>query len=194
MAEENTGLDEENTETEDEEGEEGEGGEKKGGAGLKKIIIFAGIGVVLLGLGIGGTMFFMGSKEMPAEENAEQMAEDEIMEESMDEAMMETVIYHDLHPAFVANFTGKSKKKYMQVYVVALTSEESVVEDLKLHDPAIRNNILMTLSQKTSDEVATVEGKEELRKEVLNTLRETMKEKTGKDGIKDLYFTKFVAQ
>ncbi len=185
MAEENDELDEENT--------EGEEGEKKEGLGLKKIIIFAGIGVVLLGLGVGGAMYFMGSEDMPAEEDAEQMAEEE-MEEPMDESMMDAVLYHDLHPAFVANFSGVSKKKYMQVYIVALTSEQSVVDDLKLHDPAIRNNILMALSQKTSDEVATVEGKEELRKEVLNVVRETMKEKTGKEGIKDLYFTKFVAQ
>ena len=156
------------------------------GSGKKKIIIFAAIGLIALGLGAGGAMFFLGSKEPPADEMA---MEEEMMEEP------EMAIYHELHPAFVANFTGKSKKKYMQVYIVALANEESVIDDLKLHMPAVRNDILMTLSRTTSDEIETVEGKEMLRQKVLTTVKDTMMEKTGKDeNIKDLYFTKFVAQ
>ena len=54
----------------------------------------------------------------------------------------------------------------------------------------------MTLSRTTSDQIETVEGKEALRQEVLMTVKETMKMKTGQedDVIQDLYFTKFVAQ
>lgn len=156
------------------------------GSGKKKIIIFAVIGLVALGAGVGGTMFFMGSDEPPAEEMA---MEEEMMEEP------EMAIYHELHPAFVANFTGKSKKKYMQVYIVALANEESIIEDLKLHMPAVRNDILMTLSRTRSDEIETVEGKEMLRQKVLTTVKDTMMTKTGKEEtIQDLYFTKFVAQ
>ena len=108
----------------------------------------------------------------------------------------EVAIYHELHPAFVANFTGKSKKKYMQVYMVALANNESVIEDLKMHMPAVRNDVLMTLSRTTSDQIETVEGQEELRQKVLETVKNTMKMKTGKEDetIQDLYFTKFVAQ
>ncbi len=164
--------------------------EEKGGSGLKNIIIFAGVGILMLGLGVGGTFFFMGSKSDPDAEMAEEMAGESMQAEPE----MTAEIYHNLHPAFVANFSGNSKKKYMQVYVVALAKEQSSIDDLVLHMPAVRNNVLMTLSTKTSDEVATLEGKEELRKEVLETVRKTMEEKTGKEGIEDLYFTKFVAQ
>ena len=171
--------------------EELEDGEQPKSSGMKKIIMFAVVGLVMLGLGVGGTMFMMGSGDSSSEE----MAEEEMTEEEMmEEPMMKDSIYHDLHPAFVANFSGVSKKKYMQVYVVAMAHEQSVIDDLKLHMPAVRNNILMTLSRKTSDEVATVEGKEMLRKEVLETVRNTMAEKTGEEGIQDLYFTKFVSQ
>ena len=164
--------------------------EEPKGSGIKKIIMFAVVGLVMLGVGIGGTVFMMGSGDSSSEEMAEEMMEEEMMEEPM----MKESIYHDLHPAFVANFSGQSKKRYMQVYVVAMANEQSVIDDLKLHMPAVRNNILMTLSRKTSDEVATVEGKEMLRQEVLETVQETMREKTGEEGIQDLYFTKFVAQ
>ncbi len=167
---------EENTETEE---------EKKGGS--KKLIMMIAIGVVTLALGAGGAMFFMGGDE-PAEG---EMAEGEMMEEEMEPEMS---IYHELHPAFVANFSGKSKKNYMQVYIVAMAREDSVIEDLKLHMPAVRNDVLMTLSKTTSEEIETVEGKEELRQKVLMRIKETMQMKTGNEGIEDIYFTKFVAQ
>lgn len=171
--------------------EENTEAEQPKSSGVKKIIMFAIVGLVMLGVGVGGTMFMMGSDDGASEEMAEEeMAEEEMMEEPM----MKDSIYHNLHPAFVANFSGNSKKKYMQVYVVAMAHEQSVIEDLKLHMPAVRNNILMTLSKKTSAEVATVEGKEMLRQEVLETVQQTMVEKTGDEGIQDLYFTKFVAQ
>lgn len=159
--------------------------EKKGGS--KKLIVMIAIGVVTLALGAGGAMFFMGGNE-PVEE---EMAEGEMEEEEM---MSEMSIYHELHPAFVANFSGKSSKNYMQVYIVALAHEDSVISDLQLHMPAVRNDVLMTLSKTTSDEIETVEGKEELRQKVLARIKETMKMKTGKEGIEDIYFTKFVAQ
>ena len=56
------------------------------------------------------------------------------------------------------------------------------------------NDVLMTLSKTTSDEIETVEGKEALRQKVLMRIKETMQMKTGKEGIEDIYFTKFVAQ
>ena len=158
--------------------------EKKGGS--MKLIIMIAIGVVTLALGAGGAMLFMGGESAKGE-----MAEGEMMEKEMEPQMS---IYHELHPAFVANFSGKSKKNYMQVYIVALAREESVIEDLTLHMPAVRNDVLMTLSKTTSDEIETVEGKEALRQKVLMKIKETMKLKTGKEGIEDIYFTKFVAQ
>ena len=160
--------------------------EKKGSS--KKLIIMIVLGLVVLGIGAGGAMFFMGSKEEPVEMADEDgMAEGEMMEEEMS-------IYHELHPAFVANFSGKSKKKYMQVYIVAMAREDAVIEDLKMHMPAIRNDVLMTLSATTSEEIETVDGKEALRQKVLTKIKETMQMKTGKEGIEDIYFTKFVAQ
>ena len=160
--------------------------EKKGSS--KKLIIMIVLGLVVLGMGAGGAMFFMGSKEEPVEMADEDgMAEGEMMEEEMS-------IYHELHPAFVANFSGKSKKKYMQVYIVAMAREEAVIEDLKMHMPAIRNDVLMTLSATKSEEIETVDGKEALRQKVLTKIKETMQMKTGKEGIEDIYFTKFVAQ
>lgn len=182
---------EENTEQENE--EENNEESKKGLS--KKMIILISLGLVMLSIGAGGAMLFMGSSDEMTEE--EMAAEEAAVEEMADEDSMmsdKTSIYHELHPAFVANFSGKSNKNYMQVYIVAMAYEDSVIEDLKLHMPAVRNDVLMTLSNTTSDEIETVEGKEVLRQKVLEQIQATMKTKTGKDGIEDIYFTKFVAQ
>ena len=152
----------------------------------KKIIILIALGIVILAVGAGGAMLFMSSNDPDEAETAEETVEEE-MEKKMS-------IYHELHPAFVANFSGKSKKRYMQVYVVAMAYEDSVIEDLKMHMPAVRNDVLMTLSATKSEEVETVEGKEALRQKVLSKIKETMQEKTGGEGIEDIYFTKFVVQ
>jgi flagellar FliL protein len=173
---------EENTETE----------EVKSG-GMKKMIIIAVLGLVLVGAGAGGALVLFGGdeEEMIADEKIQ---DEEMMDEDVKKMKDTPAIYLDLHPAFVANFTGDSKKKYMQVYMVALAKEQETIDKLEMHMPAVRNNILMALSRKTSEDVETVEGKEQLRKEVLEVVRETMIEKVGKAEIEDLYFTKFVAQ
>ena len=158
--------------------------EKKGS---KKMIIMIALAVVALAIGAGGAFFFMGSEEPPAEEMAENMEEQAEMEKEMS-------VYHELHPAFVANFSGKSNKSYMQVYIVAMAREDAVIEDMKMHMPAIRNDVLMTLSATTSQEIETVEGKEALRQKVLSKIKQTMEMKTGRAGVEDIYFTKFVAQ
>ena len=120
--------------------------EEKKGSG-KKLIIMIVLGLVVLGVGAGGAILFMGSSEPESEAMAEEMAEEEKMEKMS--------IYHDLHPAFVANFSGKSNKNYMQVYVVAMAHEDEVIEDLIMHMPAVRNNVLMTLSSTTSIRLCT---------------------------------------
>ena len=112
---------EENIEEETQEGSQGDS--------KKKLIVMIAIGVVALALGAGGAIFFTGGDSSDVE-----MVEEEPM---MEEEMPEMSFYHELHPAFVANFTGKSKKNYMQVYVVALSHDESVIDDLKLHMPAV---------------------------------------------------------
>ena len=170
----------------EEENTEEENTEEKKGSG-KNLIIMIALGVVILAIGAGGAMFFMGSDEGTEAEMAEEIKDEPMVENHMS-------LYHELHPAFVANFSGKSKKNYMQVYIVAMAHEEDVIEDLKMHMPAIRNDVLMTLSATTSQEIETVEGKEALRQKVLDKIQDTMEMKTGREGIEDIYFTKFVAQ
>ncbi|MGH1538767.1 MAG: flagellar basal body-associated FliL family protein [Gammaproteobacteria bacterium] len=152
---------------------------------MKKIIIFAVAGIVLVGGGIGGAMFFLKS---PDESKDGEMAEEEIVEE------VKEAIYEDIHPAFTVNFNEGSKKNFMQVYMVAKFYDMEARDKFKMHIPVVRNNLLLLMSGKNSDELATVEAKEMLRKSSLMTAQSVMQDIYGENLVEDIYFTKLVMQ
>ncbi len=153
---------------------------------MKKIIIFAVAGIALIVAGIGGAMIFLKSPESSQEE---QMAEEETMAPDVKEA-----IYENMHPAFTINFREGSKKKFMQVYMVAMFYDMDSRDAFKMHMPVIRNNLLLTLSGKDSDELSSIEAKEQLRKDALQTAQSVMQERYGKNIVEDIFFTKLVMQ
>lgn len=152
---------------------------------MKKIIIFAVIGIVLVGGGIGGAMFFMKSPELP---EGEEMVEEEMVPEVKD------AIYEDIHPAFTVNFVDGSKKHFMQVYMVAKFYDMEARDQFKMHIPVVRNNLLLLMSGKNSDELSTTEARETLRKNALMTAQTVMQDIYGENLVEDIYFTKFVLQ
>ena len=153
---------------------------------MKKIIIFAVAGIVLVGAGIGGAMFFLKSPETP--EGEEMVAEEEMVPEAKE------AIYEDLHPAFTVNVNDESKKKFMQVYMVAKFYDMDARDQFIMHMPVVRNNLLMLMSGKNSDELSTMESKEKLRKDALMTAQSVMQEIYGENLVDDIYFTKLVMQ
>ena len=153
---------------------------------MKKIIIFAVAGIVLVGAGIGGAMFFLKSPETSQEE---QMAEEETIAPDVKEA-----IYENMHPAFTINFKEGSKKKFMQVYMVAMFYDMDSRDAFKMHMPVVRNNLLMLLSGKDSDDLSSMEAKEQLRKDALQAAQSVMQERYGENMVEDIFFTKLVMQ
>ena len=63
--------------------------------------------------------------------------------------------------------------------------------------PAVRNSLVMLLSRQVFEELATNEGKEKLRTEALDAVKEVVKKQTNKktaQAVKDLYFSSLVMQ
>ena len=170
----------------EEEAAEGEEQPKK-----KKTMLFIIIGLVVCLAGGGGAFFMMGGSEEEAvaetEEGAEEGAEGEA--EASTEAH-----YFSLDPAFVVNFQGKSRTRFLQVNIDGLTREEAIKQEVTKHLPQIRNNIVLLLSSKTYDELITPEGKEKVREEVLSEIQKVMEAETGKPGVENIFFTSFVMQ
>ncbi len=161
-----------------------ESSEDAGGGKLKKFVM---IGVIaLLAVGAGG-YFFMSSDGTTKVSQSDDDSGDE--GEAMD-----TAYYFTLNPPFVVNFVGKGRAQFLQVNIDGMTRDPSVKEDITLHLPHIRNNVVMILSGKNYDELITMEGKESLRQELLAEIKKILRKETGKDAIEDIYFTNFVMQ
>ncbi len=163
---------------------DGESSEAEGGGKLKKFVMIGVIALLAVG---GGEYFFMSSDETTkvAESDADSGDEGETKE---------TAYYFTLNPPFVVNFVGKGRAQFLQVNIDGMTRDPSVKEDITLHLPHIRNNVVMILSGKNYDELITMEGKESLRQELLAEIKKILRKETGKDAIEDIYFTNFVMQ
>lgn len=175
--------------------DENENGEEevKKKSPLMLIIIVA---VVMLVLGGGGAYFLLGGKSSspaPAAATAEgETAEGEEAEAA--NVPKAEAVYFSLDPRFVVNFVGKSRARFLQVQIDGVTRDPMIKEDVTLHLPKIRNNILMLLSSKTYDDLSNPEGKEQLRQEVLTEIQSIIKEESGHEGVEDIFFTSFVMQ
>lgn len=165
--------------------------ETEGKKGNKMMLII--IVVVVLLLGGGGAAFFMmgsGGEETAAAEGAEGEEGEEGEEEAAKEAF-----YFSLDPAFVVNFQGKSRARYLQVSIDGMTRNEQVKLDVTKHLPQVRNNIVLLLSSQTHEELMKPEGKDTLRKNILKEINKILENETGnEDAIEDIYFTNFVMQ
>ncbi|WP_455385728.1 flagellar basal body-associated FliL family protein [Acidihalobacter prosperus] len=158
---------------------------QKGGSKLKMIIIIAVVVVLLLVAGIGATLFFTGafSKKGGTGANAAHAVETK-----------HPPIYFSIQPAMVVNFQNPTQARYLQVAIDVMARDPKVIEEVKTNMPAIRNRLIILLSAQHYDEISTPDGKQKLRKEVLDSINAVLKESGASGKIEQVYFTNFVMQ
>lgn len=128
----------------------------------------------------------------PDAEAADEEEEAPADEEATDVA--QPAIYLPIDPAFVVNFASQGKARFLQITVEVMTRDPKVVESIKLHMPVIRNNLVLLFSSQTYDIVSTLDGKEQLREQALETIQQILEEETGDPGVEAVFFTSFVMQ
>lgn len=143
--------------------------------GKKKLIIMIAALVALLGIGGGGAVVYMKKKAAAAEAAAAEEDEDgegadashkPVAKEShkKDEKHVPPV-FVPLEP-FVVNLADREADRFAQVGITLEVADAHVGDEIKAYMPAIRNNVLLLLAHKTSEELMEPEGKEELAREV----------------------------
>lgn len=170
----------------------------KGKSGLVKIIIIVVVAILVLGGTIGATLYFAGVFGGDEEADTEMAQEQDkpAKQEKKDKKPKDSsqVVYHEFDPAFVVNFEDNGVVRFLQIGMSAMTYDPQVVEALKTHDPAIRNNLVLLFSSQTYRDLSTREGKEALRKKALAEIQSILKENGGDAGVEQIYFTSFVIQ
>jgi flagellar FliL protein len=103
--------------------------------------------------------------------------------------------YVALDPPFVVNFDAGANARFLQVTVQLMTRDLAMAEFIKSHDPVIRNDLLLLLGNQKAADIATREGKEQLRLASLEVVREIVRSEGGApEEIEAVYFTSFVMQ
>ena len=103
--------------------------------------------------------------------------------------------YVTLDPPFVVNFEAESTVRFLQISIGVMTRDEKVEHLIRDNDPRIRNDLLLILGNQNYQTVSKLEGKEELRKRCLESVRAVVAESGGEgSAVEALYFTSFVMQ
>lgn len=103
-------------------------------------------------------------------------------------------VYTPLDPPLLASFEAAGNTRYLQLSVQAMGRNVQGMDLVRTHSPALRNAFLFLISNYTYQDIATVEGKEQLRAAMLSEAQAIMKRNTGSPQIEELYFTSFVVQ
>lgn len=148
-----------------------------------KLPLIVAAAVVVLAGGGGGAWFFMGKgKEGEGEKEAEK-------------AVVLPAVYVPFEPPFVVNFDSGGKARFLQVAIEVMTRDPHVAEELELHKPVIRNDVLLLLSNQEYETLSSREGKEKLQHEALEAIRHVIETNGGHaEAVESVLFTSFVMQ
>ena len=72
--------------------------------------------------------------------------------------------------------------------------DDTVINNLKTNDLAVRSAILMTLGDANEEMVFSSEGKRQLQRKLVDSINEILRQKEGFGGVANVYFTNFVVQ
>ena len=155
-----------------------------------KWIIIGVIALIVVGGGGAAAAYFLlsGDTEASAEEAAP-------AEPVRAEAIYTKVRTMEGKPMFVVTLQSQDKSPhYMQLYVEAKSRDQAVADALKLHMPLIVSRLNNLFSTQDFRDLQSLEGKQSLRDNSTDLVREILQEKIGKPGVETILFTNMVMQ
>jgi flagellar FliL protein len=186
--------------------------EKKKG-GLVKILLFVIIGILLIAISIGATLFVTGAfdaKPVVVDENGNvvnQQAGAEGGEEvdpnapkpltkvakELPEGQKFDQLYNEMERKFTVNLSGS--KQFCQFTMGFMTHyDQRVVDNVYKHELALRSAIIMEVSTYSKDQLATVADKQTLANAIKSRMNLVLIGYEDFGGIEEVFFTEFVIQ
>lgn len=101
--------------------------------------------------------------------------------------------YYAMDKEFTANL--QDSVHFVQIGLAVSTPyDDTVIENLKTNEIAVRSAVLMALGDTTEEQVFSSDGKKQLQRRIAKAINDTLKEKEGFGGVGNVYFTTFVVQ
>jgi len=135
----------------------------------KLIIIVAAVLVLALGGG-GGFMVYQQQQKAKAEAEADDHGDEAPAKKKAEKDHSKRdpkalPVYMPIE-AFTVNLADRDGSRYAQITISLELDEAKTADTIKAYLPAIRNNVLLLLSQKTSAQLLDAQGKVKLAKEI----------------------------
>jgi len=187
--------------------------EEKKKINFKKIALF-GLGpVVLIGIGLGiGAFLFMPTQtpveqveeliekklqpagQLPSSEgDNEQNAEPQKVYKDTPSTDTFVTSYYTFPDNFTTNLKGS--KAFLQISVgVSTQYDETVMENVELHQLALRSEILGAVSEFSVEEIEGKDGRDKLANHIKESVNLKLEELEGFGGVEGVFFTSFVLQ
>ncbi|MEJ2573756.1 MAG: flagellar basal body-associated FliL family protein [Gammaproteobacteria bacterium] len=159
---------------------------------LKWLLIIFGL-FLLVGMSVGASIYVMKSiMGSSADTSTAKAGGAKEAQEKHREPRV--AIYYKFDPPFVVNIQGESGSRFLQLTLEAMTYDQDVTNAIDQSMPVIRNNVLLLLSDLKYEQISTLEGKQKLRKDILQEIQKVLKDKIGKAGVEEVYLTSLVMQ
>ena len=190
---------------------ENEDEQPAGGGLIKKLAIFGGGGLLMIGIGLGAGWLIFGNAQPDPSEEIEEIIERKMQEreaaeeleadngtpsklskETPEQEVFET-IYHEFAGTFTTNLAGS--RKMLQVGIgVSTQYDDTVMMNVDAHQLALRSVILGVISDFSEDQVRGGEGRELLADAIRNAINSKLEELENFGGVENVHFTSFVLQ
>ncbi|HBV21494.1 MAG TPA: flagellar basal body-associated protein FliL [Nitrosomonas sp.] len=145
----------------------------------KGIIIMILVAIIAIGTGAGGAWFFMQGQQ----ENESEPPKPKKIPTAFKELDI-----------FTVNLQPEEKGQYLQLGLTIKMRDTDVSIEIDRLIPEIRNRILLILTSKTANDLATLVGKQLLSSELTDEVRKTLESEAQREEILEVLFTSFVIQ
>ena len=102
--------------------------------------------------------------------------------------------YLPIDPPFIVNFTHLGALRYLQISIEVMYPNEDIIDRVIEHMPAIRNSLILLLSDQPYEKLSTFEGKEELRTEMVAAVNQIVYRGSPVQYPGEMFITNFVMQ
>ncbi len=134
-----------------------------------KKLLFILIGVVVLALAGAGGAFYILKKNTAVDEDGEVTSPSA----TEDRASRSPPTFLPLE-AMVVNLADPGGNRFAQLGITLQVEDSKTADAMKVYMPTIRNAILMLISQRTSENMLQMEGKEKLTSDIVRAVSEVM--------------------
>jgi len=132
-----------------------------------KKMLFLIIGfLVLLAGAVGGYFYMQHNAELKRQQEAEEKRPENILKKQLMERKDNAAPIYIALDEMIVNLPGRGGEHYLQTKMVLRTNDGSTEDKIKKFLPVIRDKIITVLSSRQMQELATVEGKTMMAREV----------------------------